>query len=91
MKMKTSMFIERFREDPDGIGGFVQIWNPYDEVMGVFCQDAGYYKFIYKCCNDVSTRDRFRLGNRHFEIKEIVVTMKDRWKIARLKEIHHGA
>lgn len=91
MKVKTSMMIEKFYQEPDGIGGYIAAWNPADTVTGVFCRELGYYKFIYKCSNDVSIQDRFRMGSRHFEIKEIAVTMKDRWKIARLKETHHGA
>lgn len=88
MKIKTRMFIEKFHEEPDGIGGVSHVWNPSEEVTGVFCRESGQLKFIYKCCNDVSMNDRFRLGSRQFEIKEIVVTMKDQWKIARLKECY---
>jgi hypothetical protein len=85
------MLIERFYQVADGMGGFLHGWNPSDDVPGVFCQEDVGYKFIYKCSKLISTQDRFRLGNRQFEIKEITPASKSQWQIARLMESHHGA
>lgn len=84
------MIIETAHKESDGIGGYTSVWLPSAYVMGTFCCIPTGYHFIYKCSREISAQDRFRLGNRKFEIMGIAAAGKERWQIATLKECHDG-
>jgi hypothetical protein len=100
---KTKLILERYRDVSDGMGGMTRVWERAIEISGVFYGGTGNenltwmkttheesHRFMFKRMKGISPdeKDRFRLGARIFEIKDVATDLVHRadWDVALLKE-----
>jgi hypothetical protein len=101
---KTKLILERAKDVSDGMGSMTRTWERVIEISGVFWGGTGNERlywavllgheethyFMFRRINGVvvENQDRFRLGDRLFEIKDIGHDLVHRanWDVALLKE-----
>lgn len=100
---KTKLILERYKDVSDGMGGYSRTWERVIEISGVFWGGTGNerlawmkitheetHRFMFKRLRGITVeeKDRFRLGDRVFEIKDVAHDLVHRadWDLALLKE-----